>query len=179
MRSWKQAEWRCGGKEGEAEGSKSRAHRVPLLVTERRGTLREVETSGGFQAGTRQALQLFGDYLIGPRVGTGSPDGRLWQKFGVSLKVALANAAAVRSEEPTNSAWVFFWKTLKTAFTLNPLRMRPEALLNLLCMRREQNESRGCPAMARCYTVTGQAMSLVTPGLATYRLVLLRQKPAG
>lgn len=108
MRSWKQAEWRCGGKGGEAEGSKSRAHRVPLLVTERRGTLREVETSGGFRAGTRQALQLFGDYSIGPRVGTGSPDGRLWQKFGVSLKVALANAAAVRSEEPTNSAWFFF-----------------------------------------------------------------------
>lgn len=58
---------------------------------------------------------------------TGSSVGRLWQKFEVALKVALAKAAAaVGSEEPISPEWVF-WKTLKTAFTGNPLRMRPKA----------------------------------------------------
>ena len=43
-----QEERRCGGRRGEALRRKSGAHGVPLLLTEGRGTLRAVETPGGF-----------------------------------------------------------------------------------------------------------------------------------
>lgn len=46
------------------------------------------------------------------------------QTFGISVKVALAKAAWGVGEELINSEW--FWKTLKTDFTLNPLRMKPK-----------------------------------------------------
>lgn len=60
----------------------------------------------------------------GTREGTGSPAGRLLQTFGISVKVALAKAVWGVGEELINSEW--FWKTLKTDFTLNPLRMKPK-----------------------------------------------------
>lgn len=72
----------------------ARAHRVSLLVMERRVTLREVETLGAFWAGKWQVLQLFGEYPIVTRAETGSPAGS-YGRNGVSLKVALVKAAAV------------------------------------------------------------------------------------